>query len=160
MVNISTQNVLAENNIFKQGHGVSIGSETSGWVRNVVIRNSECHGTNTGVRIKSCRGRGGGVENVLYDGMTGSVGEAIQLTLDYCKSAPTNVTATPLIRNVTLRNINLTATSQYLTCEGLSDSPIQDITLENVWVSNKDKQDCGQCSGAVKGHVSPRPCFA
>ena len=30
-VNISTQNVLAERNAFLKGHGVSIGSETSGW---------------------------------------------------------------------------------------------------------------------------------
>lgn len=41
MVNISTVNVLAENNFYLKGHGVSIGSETSGWVRNVTIRNSK-----------------------------------------------------------------------------------------------------------------------
>lgn len=80
MVNVSTQHILAENNVFRQGHGVSIGSETSGWVRNVVIRNSYCNGTNTAVRIKSCRGRGGGVENIVYDNMTGSVGEAVQVS--------------------------------------------------------------------------------
>jgi len=87
MVNMSTENLLVENNIFKEGHGVSIGSETGGWIRNVVIRNSSLHGTNTAVRIKSMRGRGGGVENVLYEGFTGEVkSEAIQLTLNYKKS--------------------------------------------------------------------------
>ena len=34
MVNISTQNVLLERNAFRAGHGVSIGSETGGWIRN------------------------------------------------------------------------------------------------------------------------------
>ena len=33
MVNISTENVLIERNKFVSGHGVAIGSETSGWVR-------------------------------------------------------------------------------------------------------------------------------
>ena len=82
MVNISTENVLAEANKFLKGttgdrvigsehvlyiskwwwigvgHGVSIGSETSGWIRNVTFRDSSVDGTNTAVRIKSCRGFG------------------------------------------------------------------------------------------------------
>ena len=66
MVNISTNYVLAENNFFKAGHGVSIGSETSGWVRNVAIRNSSLDGTDTAVRIKSCRGRGGAMQAAVY----------------------------------------------------------------------------------------------
>lgn len=64
-----------------------------------------------------------------------------------------------MIRNITVRNLDITATSQYLTCEGLSDSPIHDITLDNVRVSGKDKQDCGDCSGSGTGNVSPKPCF-
>jgi len=64
------------------GHGVSIGSETSGWVRNVTIRDSVLDGTNLAVRIKSMRGRGGGVEDVLYQNLTGSVISAVQLTLN------------------------------------------------------------------------------
>ena len=32
MVNISTRNILIEKNDFQAGHGVSIGSETSGWI--------------------------------------------------------------------------------------------------------------------------------
>ena len=83
MVNISTQNVLAENNYFLKGHGVSIGSETSGWVRNVTIRNSRLDGTNLAVRIKTMRGRGGGVEDVLYQNMTGSTISGIQITDNY-----------------------------------------------------------------------------
>merc|ERR1712023_250160 len=48
MVNISTQNVLIESNTFKEGHGVSIGSETSGRVRNITVRNSSLLGTDRG----------------------------------------------------------------------------------------------------------------
>ena len=54
--------MLAEKNFFQKGHGVSIGSETSGWIRNITIRDSKLDGTNLAVRIKTMRGRGGGVE--------------------------------------------------------------------------------------------------
>jgi polygalacturonase len=47
------------------GHGgVVCGSETSGWVRNVVISNCTLRGTDMGLRFKSRRGRGGGIKNV------------------------------------------------------------------------------------------------
>ena len=35
MVNISTENVVIEGNDLSGGHGVAIGSETSGWIRHV-----------------------------------------------------------------------------------------------------------------------------
>jgi hypothetical protein len=54
---------------------------------------------------------------------------AIQITLNYRARTPaTNVSPTPTIRNVQLRNINVEATKQSdLTCDGLSDSPITGI---------------------------------
>ena len=42
--------MLAEKNFFQKGHGVSIGSETSGWIRNITIRDSKLDGTNLAVR--------------------------------------------------------------------------------------------------------------
>lgn len=159
MVNISTQNVLAEDNVFAQGHGVSIGSETSGWVRDILIRNSELNGTNLAVRIKSMRGRGGGVEGVVYDGLRGSVKAAIQLTLNYHQTAPTNSTATPVLRNVTIRNLGLTATEGNLECDGLSDSKISGITFENVVVHGegaKKSSTCKACS-IDASHSVPKP---
>ena len=48
------------------------------------------------------RGRGGGVEDVLYENLEGSVIAGIQLTENYAKGTqPTNVSATPGIRNST-----------------------------------------------------------
>merc|ERR1719197_1398419 len=93
MVNISTQNVLAEQNFFLKGHGVSIGSETSGWIRNVTIRDSQLDGTNLAVRLKTMRGRGGGIEDILYQNLTGKVISGLQLTLNYHDTQPTNWTA-------------------------------------------------------------------
>jgi polygalacturonase len=145
MVNISTVNVLAERNVFKAGHGVSIGSETSGWVRNVTVRDSELHGTNLAVRIKTSRGRGGGVEDVVYENLWGSVQGGIQITLNYHSTDKTNATATPTIRRVTVRDVVLDAKSSFLDCDGLDDSEISGIEFHNVTISGSSKQTCDKC---------------
>ena len=59
--------------------GVSIGSETSGWVFNITVRNSVLKGTNLAVRLKTSRGRGGGIKDVLYENLTGSTNGGIQI---------------------------------------------------------------------------------
>src|SRR5262249_138358 len=48
------------------GHGMTIGSETVGGVRNLTVRNCTFKDTVSGIRIKSYRGRGGLVENITY----------------------------------------------------------------------------------------------
>lgn len=160
MVNISTQNILVETNSFAAGHGVSIGSETSGWVRDVVVRDSELHGTDLAVRIKSKRGRGGGVEDVVYERLRGSVRAAIQLTLNYGGSEPpTNHSATPVLRNVTIRNVALEATRGNLDCDGLSDSSISGITFDNVTITGEGTHKSATCRAcSIESHHSePEP---
>ena len=56
-VNRPTENVSITNCTVHRAHGaVTIGSETSGWIRNLVASNITCDGTQMGVRIKSRRG--------------------------------------------------------------------------------------------------------
>jgi len=111
MVNISTRNVLVERNVFKEGHGISIGSETSGWVLDVEVRDATCDGTDKAVRIKSARGRGGGVRNATYRNIAGTAKEAISLSLHYdYTDVPTNDSATPEIHDVLVQNLTVGAT--------------------------------------------------
>ena len=169
MVNISTQNVLAERNLFLKGHGVSIGSETAGWIRNVTIRDSELGGADLAVRIKTQRGRGGGVEDVLYQNLSGSTVAGIQLTLNYGGGdlPPTNGSATPVIRRITLRNVSAvtqackggTLGKQVcaLSCEGLDDSKIDQVYFEHVKISGGAQgQACTACQ-IVATNSSPIP---
>lgn len=174
MVNISTQNVLAERNHFEKGHGVSIGSETSGWIRNVTIRDSTCHGTDLAVRLKTMRGRGGGIEDILYQNLTGSVIQAVQITLNYHTVPATNNTATPVIRGITLRDLHVTATGKTsdlvndlgataqplnTECKGLEDSLIDNIVFENVVVENPGKLEsvCEYCNIQIDSASSSVP---
>ena len=84
-VNRPTENISITNCTVHRAHGaVTIGSETSGWIRNLVASNITCEGTQMGVRIKSRRGRGGGVEDVRFDNWTmDDVGQAINITNYY-----------------------------------------------------------------------------
>jgi len=53
-------------NHFYSGHGMSIGSETNGGVRDVAVEDLTIDGADNGLRIKSNRTRGGLVEHVRY----------------------------------------------------------------------------------------------
>ena len=64
------ENITVTDCTFLHGQRTSIGSETSGGVRNVQVRNCTFEGTENGIRIKLQRGKGGVVENVSYSDIT------------------------------------------------------------------------------------------
>ncbi len=55
---------------FLHGHGMSIGSETTGGVRRLTVQHCTFQDTVSGLRIKSARGRGGLVEDISYSDIT------------------------------------------------------------------------------------------
>src|SRR4051812_13129811 len=111
-VNRPTENVSITNCSVHRAHGaVTIGSETSGWVRNLVASNITCKGTQMGVRIKSRRGRGGGVEDVRFDNWTmEDVGQGINVTNFYIMEGEVRTPEepvskrTPVFRNIAISN--------------------------------------------------------
>lgn len=156
---VSTENVLIEDNIFNAGHGVAIGSETSGWIRDVVVRNSTLNNVEAAVRIKSCRGRGGGVERVSYGGARGTVDQAIQINLNYKKRRKTNASATPIIRNIDISDFTLRTTGSAVLCAGLVDSIVTNISVSNISITGSLSESCMDCEG-TETRTSPKLCFA
>ena len=67
-VNRPAEDILVEKCRFRYGHGgVSMGSETSGGIRNVEIRDCIVDADNWApIRFKSQPSRGGVVENIIY----------------------------------------------------------------------------------------------
>jgi polygalacturonase len=60
-----TRDVVISNSIMESGHGaVAVGSEMSGGVFDVVVTDCIFNGTERGLRIKTCRGRGGAIRNI------------------------------------------------------------------------------------------------
>jgi polygalacturonase len=127
---------------FKHGHGLSIGSETAGGVRNLTVKRCTFEGTDNGIRIKSPRGRGGKVENLLYEDLSmKDVKGAITFTCYYPKIPQTDaaqpMTAeTPAFRQIRVKHLTATSSSAAGVIVGLAESPISDLVLENVRISS------------------------
>ena len=64
--NAAVENIVIRGNRGRAGRGISIGSETIGGVRNVLVEDNELVGAMYGIRIKTPRERGGLVENILF----------------------------------------------------------------------------------------------
>ncbi|MEO7576307.1 MAG: pectinesterase family protein [Massilia sp.] len=61
-----TENISIIDSHFYTGHGMSIGSETNGGMRRVLVDGLSLDGTTSGLRIKSDSSRGGEVSQVSY----------------------------------------------------------------------------------------------
>jgi polygalacturonase len=133
---------------FLHGHGMSIGSETAGGVRNVTVKNCTFQNTENGIRIKSQRGKGGIVENLVCDGITMSnVNPAITLTCYYANNSAGDTSQVaadeatkasekiPTYRNIRISNLTATCPKGAGIITGLPESCITNVVLENVKIS-------------------------
>lgn len=152
---LPTENVAVTNCTFNAGGcGVGIGSETAGGVRNIAISNCVCDGTTCGLYFRTARGRGNVVENVsavnvvmrnLED--TGIVFSMFYEDEDRNTAHPVDV-RTPVFRNFHCSDILLDGAKVAVVAEGLPESPIQGLSLENVFVNAaEDGISCYQVHG-------------
>jgi polygalacturonase len=136
------EDIIVENCTFKHGHGVSIGSETPGGFRNLIVRNCTFENTDNGIRIKSPRGRGGRVDGITCSNITmkGMSPTAITITCYYPKIPLTDeaqpvTDTTPIFSNIRISNLKGTATRAAGVIVGLPESMITNVVLENVTLS-------------------------
>jgi polygalacturonase len=123
--------------------GLSVGSEMSGGVRNVLVHDCHYDGLGAGLRVKAARGRGGVVEQVFLRDITmGRIhGDAIQVIADY----PLFATATgkaPLFKDIHFRNVTCRHANTAARLTGLPDSMLSEITLQNITISADDGLHC------------------
>lgn len=105
-----SENILIENVSSSSFVGASfaVGSETSGGIRNITVRDLRSAGTELGLSIKSERGRGSTIEDVHFEDVViaGSGCAALQLNLQYHTGIPPgNATTTPRMQNITFTNV-------------------------------------------------------
>ena len=142
-VNQPTENVSITNCTFHRAHGaVTLGSETSGWIRNVVAGNITCNGTQMGIRIKSRRGRGGGVEHVRFSNWTmDNVGQGINVTNYYLMAGESRTGAepvsekTPVFRDIAIVGITMVHARVAIDIEGLPEMPVESLRISDVVAS-------------------------
>jgi pectin methylesterase-like acyl-CoA thioesterase len=128
---------------FLHGHGVSVGSETDGGVRNILVQRCTFENTGTAIRIKSSRTRGGLVQDVTYRDITmKNVDQAIYINLFYDDKSlakfpqPKPVTPeTPMVRDILISNVTCVNAKAAGEITGLPEAAATNITLENIHVT-------------------------
>ncbi|TDO19058.1 glycoside hydrolase family 28 protein [Pedobacter duraquae] len=146
---VPTENGVIRGNTVYAGHGgVVVGSEMSGGVRNLFIENCTFLGTDKGLRFKSTRGRGGVVENIYARNifMKNILQEAIFFDMWYFvkfatdskrDQTPVVNEGTPVFKNMVFDRIFCNGAVKGIFIRGLSEMPIQNITVSNsVLVAN------------------------
>jgi polygalacturonase len=143
--NTPCENITITNCTMLSGHGgVVIGSEMSGSVRNITITNCVFDGTDRGIRLKSTRGRGGVVENISVSNvvMRNIQKEAIIMDLRYSRMPEEPVSErTPVFRNIHISNVTGTDVNVPVFIRGLEESPIQDVSLTNIYLQGRQKPE-------------------
>ena len=150
------ENVVVDGCTVFAGHGgFVVGSEMSGGVRNILVKNCQFLGTDVGLRFKSTRGRGGIVENIFIRdiSMTDIKTDAITFNMYYGGKSvaemladgdnPDNTTKmpvneeTPIFRNIDIQNIICNGAGRAMEFNGLPEMPIQGINLKNIVIKAK-----------------------
>lgn len=128
------------------GHGLSIGSYTSGGVRNVTVENVSFDGTTSGIRMKAGRDRGGVVEDLHYRNITMTrVRYPISITSYYPKppahpeTEPPAASGSrlPLWRNIEIENVRISESRNSIVLWGLPEQAIEHVVLRNIKASAK-----------------------
>jgi polygalacturonase len=134
-VNRPCEEILIVDSHMAYGHGgVAMGSEVSGMIRNVEVRNTRIDSDNWApIRFKSQPTRGGLVENVVYrDIKLENTRQAFEFNLEWNvgRTPGSGVRMPTKIRNIYLINVTGTVRSGG-SIHGLPDSPIENILFQN-----------------------------
>ena len=138
-VNRPAEDIIIENSHFAYGHGgVAMGSETSGGIRDVEVRNCVSDSGNWApIRFKTQPSRSGVVENITYRDMKlHETRQAFEFNLEWRMVPPIALPAKvlPVVRNVKIINVSGDVSSVGI-IHGLVDSPIRDIHFENCQIT-------------------------
>ena len=133
------EDIVVEKTHFRYGHGgVAMGSEVTGGIRNVEVRQCVMDADNWApIRFKSQPSRGGVVENITYrDIELHGTRKMVEFDLEWNMriNVAGDVRVATKVRNVKL--INITGTTETVgVIHGLQDSLIDGVVFENCAIS-------------------------
>ena len=131
-----TENVTITNCTMLRGHGgVVIGSEMSGGVKRIAISNCIFEGTDRGIRVKTMRGRGGAIEDLLVSNivMNNMINEGVLITLRYQNTLPEPVSQrTPSCNNVRISGIIQKGGTRPVAIYGLEEREVGQVSISNM----------------------------
>jgi len=126
-------------NHFYYGHGMSIGSETSGGVSGLLVRDLSLDGTTAGIRIKSNTTRGGLVQGAQYDDLCiRNAKYPIALTTDYFLTGKL-ANSLPTYEGILLHNVRISGGGK-IQLEGYDATHRVGIRLDGVMLTDGPAQ--------------------
>lgn len=149
----TTSHVVIRNCSMEKGHGgIVLGSETSGGIKDITVESCRMNGTDRGIRVKTRRGRGGIIENILLRDITmDHVSAPIVMNMFYrCGADESNLDqlksmeipdvlspdSIPVIKNIHIKDIKareVKSSSAFFF--GLPESPIEGICIDGFEIT-------------------------
>ncbi|KAL2229167.1 UNVERIFIED_CONTAM: putative polygalacturonase [Sesamum indicum] len=162
-----SMNILVRNLVIRSmvSAGVSIGSEMSGGVSNVIVENIHVWNSRRAVRIKTAPGRGGFVQNITYRNLTfDNVRVGIVIKTDYNEHPDEGFDpkAAPILENISYSTVHGEGVRVPVRIHGSEEIPLRNITFRDmsIGITYKKKHifQCAFVQGRVIGSIFPAPC--
>lgn len=152
--NIPSRDVVVRDNTIIRGNGgVTIGSEISGGVENVRFENLNIVSVDTGIRLKTVKGRGGYVRNIRYENirLVNLEGNVVQYDMRY-KFATFESEADVLseVSDITFHGIRSRGGERVFQIKGIEKSPIRNLSIQDSYFS-ADKP--GEINSVDRGEI-------
>ncbi|KAJ8752852.1 hypothetical protein K2173_008587 [Erythroxylum novogranatense] len=144
---------------------IALGSEMSGGIQDVRAEDITAINTQSGVRIKTARGRGGYVKDIYVRRLTMSTMKYVFWMTGSYGSHPDpgfDPQALPKIANINYRDMIAENVTYSARLEGLKEDPFTGICVSNVKINLTQKPEelqwnCTDIAG-VSSRVTPKPC--
>jgi polygalacturonase len=169
---VPTENLVVYKCVVFHGHGgFVVGSEMSGGVKNVYVDNCLFTGTDTGLRFKSKRGRGGVVENIyisninmlnietdpiifdlFYGGNHGKA--AVDEEGKQNKTLMPVTEETPSFKDIYIKNITCNGALRAMFFNGLPEMNVKNINLENMAITSENGATLNESDGIKMKNIT------
>lgn len=143
------------------GSGIAFGSEMSGGISVVLAEHLHVHDSVTGIELKTAKGRGGYIRNVVVSDIhMENVGQGIKATGQYSSHPDDGYdpSALPVVTEITYKDIDGVNITSAGILSGIDEAPFTSICLWNVSFSGVSTS--WTCSNVVGSSVdvSPEAC--
>ena len=161
MKNMPTENVVIRHcKVLSGVGGITIGSETAAMRRNVYAYDGTMKSPRYAFYFKTRRPRGGGGENLWFENIKVDSTSHTAINWDMLGSAtyvgrqaerfykPESDVLKPVYRNIFFKDITINKCPALIKAKGLPESPIENVSFENLQADNHDisLQDVGKFS--------------
>jgi polygalacturonase len=133
-IGVPCENVLIQDCAMKDGHGgVSIGSEVSGGIKNIVVE--RCHMSSPhlqrGLRIKTNSYRGGNIENITFSHVTIGVVAEAAIEVDFFYEEGEGGPFQPAVKNIFVSDVTCQKSKYAIYLRGYANDPISGVTISH-----------------------------